>query len=61
LDEFVKLPSAFPSLGLFVIDIWILIKAAAENPAWPHYDVAKAITNRSAIFVKAGYLSFNEI
>jgi len=55
LEEFVKLPRAFPSQG-FVVFTFV-----AENPASPKYDTAKEVTTRSVFFAKAGYSSFNEI
>ena len=33
----------------------------AENPASYKYDVAKRTSIRNALFIKAGYSSFNEI
>jgi len=41
LKKFVKLPPAFTSPGLFVIDISLLISAMAENPVSHKYDTAK--------------------
>ena len=35
--------------------------AMAENPSSQKYDVAKGTSIHNAFFVKAGYLSFNEI
>ena len=35
--------------------------ALAENPSSHKYDVAKGTSIHNAFFVKAGYLSFNEI
>ena len=39
----------------------VLITAMAENPASYKYDVAKRTSIRNALFIKAGYSSFNEI
>jgi len=56
MEEFVKLPSAFPSLSRSKFSrgrYLILIMAMAESPASCKYDVEKGISILSVLFTRA--------